>query len=141
MTLYCAVAALRLTDGVREQYDAGMSISLGSSNFQVACDLVLPVSRLLPDDDLFDLVDRIQRALDEAVGPPVFMCAATAACYVRRRFDIALVVKDGPPKRRLGPQYVYARQDLDAWAQQRIAVAPWIAEPNAQASPHNEVLS
>jgi hypothetical protein len=103
-----------------------MSITLTSSSFQVACDLVQPIARLLAEDDLFSLVERIERALEEAIDPPAFMNAATAARYVRRQFDIPLTVS-GPPYRRLGPQYVFARDDLDAWAYQRIASAPAVA--------------
>jgi hypothetical protein len=101
-----------------------MSISFGSSSFQVACELVQPVARKLPEDDLFALVDRIQQALDEAIDPPAFMNKAAAARYIRRRFDIPLTRKGGPPYRRLGPQYAFARDDLDAWAKRRIASAP-----------------
>jgi hypothetical protein len=104
-----------------------MSITLTSSSFQVACDLVQPIARMLPEDDLFSLVGRIEGALDEAIDPPAFMNAATAARYVRRRFDIPLTVSSGPPYRRLGPQYVFARHDLDTWAHQRIAAAPAVA--------------
>jgi hypothetical protein len=104
-----------------------MSITLGSSSFQVACTLVQPIARILPEDDLFDLVDRIERALDEATNPPAFMNGATAGRYVRRRFDIPLTRSDGPPYRRLGPQYVFARADLDVWAERRIGSAPLIA--------------
>ena len=103
-----------------------MSIVLGSSSFALACALVQPVARKLPEDDLFALVDRIEQALDEAINPPAFMNGATAARYVRRKFDIPLTVSGGPPSRRLGSQYVFARDDLDAWAQQRIASAPRI---------------
>ena len=106
-----------------------MSITLTSSSFQVACDLVQPIARLLPEDDLFSLVERIEQALDEAINPAAFMNAATAARYVRRRFDIPLTVKGGPSYRRVGPQYVFARDDLDAWAQKRIASAPLGSEP------------
>jgi hypothetical protein len=106
-----------------------MSITLGSSSFQVACNLVQPIARILPEDDLFALVGRIEQALDEAINPPDFMNGATAARYVRRRFDIPLTVSCGPPYRRLGPQYIFARVDLDAWAQQRIASAPPVAAP------------
>jgi hypothetical protein len=100
-----------------------MSITLGSSSFQLACALVQPVARKLPEDDLFDLVDRIERALDEVINPPAFMNGATAGRYVRRRFDIPLTRSDGPPYRRLGPQYVFARADLDVWAERRIGSA------------------
>ncbi len=101
-----------------------MSITLTSSSFQVACDLVQPIARVLPEDDLFALVERIEQALNEAIDPPAFMNAATAARYVRRRFDIPLTVKDGPAFRKVGPQYVFARDDLDVWAEKRIASAP-----------------
>jgi hypothetical protein len=104
-----------------------MSISFGSSSFQLACELVQPVARKLPEDDLFALVDRIQQALDEAIDPPAFMNGAAATRYIRRRFDISLTRKGGPPYRRLGPQYVFARDDLNDWAEQRIASAPLIA--------------
>jgi len=100
-----------------------MSITLGSSSFQIACELVKPIARMLPEDDLFSLVDRIEQALDEAINPPAFMNAATAARYVRRQFDIPLTLRGGPPYRRLGPQYVFARDDLDAWAYTRVASA------------------
>jgi hypothetical protein len=110
-----------------------MSITVGSSTFQVACELVQPVARKLPEDDLFSLVDRIEQALDEAINPPAFMNAATAARYVRRRFDILLTIKGGPPYRRLGSQHVFAREDLDAWAQQRIVSARPIASALHQA--------
>jgi hypothetical protein len=106
-----------------------MGITLGSSSFQVACNLVQPIARVLPEDDLFALVDRIEQALDEAVNPPDFMNGATAARYVRRRFDIPLTVSGGPPYRQLGSQYIYARDDLDVWARQRIASAPAVAAP------------
>ena len=104
-----------------------MSITLGSSSFQVACTLVQPIARILPEDDLFDLVVRIEQALDEAINPPDFMAGATAAWYVRRRYNIPLTVSGGPPYRQLGPQYIFARSDLDLWAQQRIASAPSVA--------------
>jgi hypothetical protein len=106
-----------------------MCISLGSSSFQVACELVQPVARKLPEGDLFSLVDRIQQMLDEATSPPDFMSGATAARYVRRRYDIPLTASGGPPYRRLGSQHVFARDDLDVWAQQRIALAPSVAVP------------
>jgi hypothetical protein len=80
-----------------------MKISLGSSSFQVACDIVQPIARMLPEDDLFSLVDRIEQALAEAINPPAFMNGAAAARYVRRQFDIPLTLKPGPPYRRLGP--------------------------------------
>jgi hypothetical protein len=47
-----------------------MGVFLGSSSFQVACELVQPVARKLPEGDLFWLVDRIEQALDEATNPP-----------------------------------------------------------------------
>jgi hypothetical protein len=87
----------------------------------------------LPEDDLFSLVERIEQALDEAINPPAFMNAATAARYVRRRFDIPLTVRGGPPYRRLGPQYIFARDDLDAWAEKRIAAAPLAASAQIRA--------
>jgi hypothetical protein len=113
-----------------------MSIVLGSSSFSLACALVQPVARKLPEDDLFALVDRIEQALDEAINPPAFMNGATAVRYIRRRFDIPLTRKGGPRYRRLGPQYVFARDDLDVWAQRRIASAPAVAVVGSTEKPH-----
>jgi len=113
-----------------------MSIALSSTSFQVACDLVQPVARRLPEDALFDLVDRIEKALDEAINPPAFMNGAAAQRYVRRRFDIPLTRKGGPRYRKLGPQYVFARDDLDVWAQRRIASAPAVAVVGSTEEPH-----
>ena len=104
-----------------------MSVTIGSSSFQIACELAQPIARMLREDDLFSLVDRIEHALDEAINPPTFMNAATAARYVRRKFDIPLTVRGGPPYRRLGSQYVFAREDLVAWALQRISSTPPVA--------------
>jgi hypothetical protein len=96
--------------------------------FSVAYDAVRPVARQLDPDDLFDLTSRIVMLLEEQTSPPPFMSSATAARYVRRNFGIPLIRKNGPPMRRIGPQLLFSRNDLDEWAARRIATAPRIVE-------------
>jgi hypothetical protein len=104
-----------------------MTITLASSAFWTAQELVSPLRRFVPQEaaeDLFVVIKNIEDALTLASEPPPFMCAKDADTYSRWRWKMPFVGKSRPPFKPLGQNNFYKKEDIDAWAIARIEARP-----------------